>query len=115
MYCMSWPRSRPWRGASTPGGKRGAQFSPDGKDVYYLHQVRVEIANVESHQSKPLAITAEMDVDFCEKMEVFHDEAWSYLGDNYFNPKMNDSTGRPSVRNMNRTWQDRIRLTRCVA
>jgi Tol biopolymer transport system component/C-terminal processing protease CtpA/Prc len=74
---------------STPGGKRGAQFSPDGKDVYYLHQGRVEIANVESHQSKPLAITAEMEVDFSrEKMEVFH-EAWSYLGDNYFNPKMN--------------------------
>ncbi len=44
---------------------------------------------MESHQSKPLAITAEMDVDFSrEKMEVFH-EAWSYLGDNYFNPKMN--------------------------
>ena len=74
---------------STPGSKRNAQFSPDGKDVYYLHQARIEIANVESHQSKPLVVAAEMDVDFAaEKMEVFR-EAWTYLGDNYFNPKMN--------------------------
>ena len=39
--------------------------------------------------AKPLAVTAEMDVDFAaEKMEVFH-QAWTYTRDNFFDPKFN--------------------------
>jgi Tol biopolymer transport system component len=74
---------------STAGAKTGAQFSPDGREVYYLEQGRISIATLETRASRPLAVTAEMDVDFeQEKSEVFA-EAWRYLNDNFFDPKFN--------------------------
>ncbi len=74
---------------SSAGRKSNAQWSPDGKDIFYLEAGRMNSINVESRVAKPLAVSAEMDVDFSrEKMEVFA-EAWSYLRDNFFNPTMN--------------------------
>lgn len=74
---------------SSAGRKSNAQWSPDGKEVFYLEAGRMNSINVESRVAKPLAVSAEMDVDFSqEKMEVFA-EAWSYLRDNYANPAMN--------------------------
>lgn len=74
---------------STAGGKGAAQFSPDSKEVYYLEQGRINIIPVENRQTRPLAVAAEMDVDFArEKLEVFR-EAWTYLRDNFFDPNFN--------------------------
>ncbi len=74
---------------STAGGKSAAQFSPDSKEVYYLEQGRINIIQVENRQSRPLAVAAEMDVDFGrEKLEMFR-EAWTYLRDNFFDPNFN--------------------------
>ena len=74
---------------STPGSKGNAQFSPDGKEVYYLENGRIRAINVESRQVRQINVTADVDVDFAtEKLAVFH-EAWSILADNFFNPKMN--------------------------
>ena len=74
---------------STAGGKSHAQFTPDGKEVFYLEQGRINIINVESRQSRRLAVTAEMDIDFArEKMEVFN-QAWTYLRDVYADPELN--------------------------
>jgi Tol biopolymer transport system component len=74
---------------STPGAKTNAQFSPDGKEIFYLEQGRLAIATIETRQSRPVSMTAEMDVDFSrEKQEVFH-EAWTYLNDNFFDPEFN--------------------------
>jgi Tol biopolymer transport system component len=74
---------------STPGFKRDAQFSQDGKDVFYLQQGRIEAVSVDSRQTRAVNVSAEMDVDFArEKMEVFQ-EAWSYLRDNFVDAKMN--------------------------
>ena len=74
---------------STAGGKGAAQFSPDSKEVYYLEQGRINIIQVENRQARPLAVAAEMDVDFArEKLEVFR-EAWTYLRDNFFDPNFN--------------------------
>jgi Tol biopolymer transport system component/C-terminal processing protease CtpA/Prc len=71
---------------STAGGKGSAQFSPDGKEVYYLEQGRINIVTVDNRQVRPLAVAAEMDVDFSrEKLEVFQ-EAWANLRDNFFDP-----------------------------
>jgi tricorn protease len=71
---------------STAGGKRSAQFSPDSKEVYYLEAGRINIINIENRQTRVLAVTAEMDVDFGrEKVEVFR-QAWTYLRDNFFDP-----------------------------
>ena len=74
---------------STAGAKTGGQFSPDGKEVYYLELGRITIATLDTRASRPLAVTAEMNVDFeQEKTEVFA-QAWTYLNDNFFDPKFN--------------------------
>ena len=83
---------------STAGAKTGAQFSPDGREVYYLEQGRITIATLETRASRPLAVTAEMDVDFeQEKSEVFA-EAWRYLNDNFFDPKFNGADWKRRAR-----------------
>ena len=71
------------------GGKRDAQWSPDGKEVFYLEQGRINSVNVESRQARAVAVSAEMDVNFdAEKMEVFS-QAWRYLADNFADSTMN--------------------------
>jgi Tol biopolymer transport system component/C-terminal processing protease CtpA/Prc len=82
---------------STPGGKSDAQWSPDGKDVFYLEGGKLQTINVENRQSKPVAITAEMDVSFAEeKMEVFH-EAWTFLNENFYDVEFHGASWK-SVR-----------------
>jgi Tol biopolymer transport system component/C-terminal processing protease CtpA/Prc len=74
---------------STRARKSDAQWSPDGKEVFYLEGGRINHITVASRTSHALAVSAEMDIDFSqEKMEVFT-QAWSYLRDNFFNPTMN--------------------------
>jgi C-terminal processing protease CtpA/Prc len=82
---------------STTGGKRDAQWSPDGKEVFFLEQGRINSVNVESRQARPVAVAAEMDVNFdAEKMEVFS-QAWRYLADNFADSTMN-GVDWPAVR-----------------
>ena len=45
-----------------PGPKSDPQFSPDGKEVYFLDAGRIQIVNVETRAVRPLAVTAELDV-----------------------------------------------------
>ena len=72
---------------STPGFKSQAQFSPDGKDVYYVENSRVNIVNLERRDVKPLNVGIEIDVNFArEKMEIFK-QGWRYLRDNFFDDK----------------------------
>ena len=74
---------------STPGFKRDAQWSPDSKEVFYLVQGRINVVPIESRNSRALAVTAEMDVDFAiEKTEVFN-QAWTYLRDSFYDPNFN--------------------------
>jgi Tol biopolymer transport system component/C-terminal processing protease CtpA/Prc len=73
---------------STAGFKSAAQWSPDGKEIWYIENGRINSLNVESRAAKPLSVSAEMDVDFdAQKMAVF-DQAWSFLRDNFFDAKM---------------------------
>jgi tricorn protease len=54
-----------------------------------VEQGRVQAVNADTRQVRRIAVTADMDVDFDqEKLEIFH-EAWSYLGRNFFDAKMN--------------------------
>ena len=73
---------------STPGFKQDAQFAPDSKEVFYLENGRIQVAPLDPRQSPhPLAVTAELDVDFArEKVEVFN-QGWEYMRDNFFDPK----------------------------
>ena len=72
---------------STAGRKNDAHFSPDGKEVYYLEGGRIQIVTVDTRVVKPLAVTAEFDVNFDqEKREVFH-QAWTTVNETYYDPK----------------------------
>jgi tricorn protease len=74
---------------STRGRKDAVQFTPDSKEVFFLDRGNIASMALESRQSKPLAVTAEMDVDFShEKLEVFR-QAWTYIRDQFFDPKFN--------------------------
>jgi C-terminal processing protease CtpA/Prc len=74
---------------STPGLKRNARFTPDSKEVYYLDRGRVSNVTLERREPRPVAVSAELDVDFSrEKIEAFR-QAWSYLRDQFFDEKMN--------------------------
>ncbi|HQR32620.1 MAG TPA: DPP IV N-terminal domain-containing protein, partial [Blastocatellia bacterium] len=72
---------------STPGFKTDAQFSPDGKEVYFLEQGRISIINMDTRQPRPLGVTAELDVDFNqEKLAVFN-QAWTLQRDHFYDDK----------------------------
>ncbi|HET7593109.1 MAG TPA: S41 family peptidase [Rhodanobacteraceae bacterium] len=75
---------------STSGDKADAQFSPDGKAVYYLDDGKlhsVELA--EGSKAKQIDVDAETDVDFArDKMTAF-EQAWTWLRDNFHDPAMN--------------------------
>lgn len=74
---------------STSGNKNSAQWSPDGKEIWYLENGRINIANVESRATRSLGVNAEMDVDFAKEKMVAFNEAWRYLRDNFFDENMN--------------------------
>jgi Tol biopolymer transport system component/C-terminal processing protease CtpA/Prc len=72
---------------STAGPKSDAQFSPDGREVFYLEQGRLSIIPIETRQARAVSVTAELDVDFDrEKMEVFR-QAWTYMRDGFYDDK----------------------------
>jgi len=74
---------------STPGFKSAAQWSSDGKEVWFLEAGRINAVIVDTRIVRPVAVSAELDVDFArEKMAVFT-QAWSFLRDNFFDARMN--------------------------
>ena len=74
---------------STSGGKGQAQWSPDGREVWYVENNRISVVNVESRATRTVNYSAELDVDWAqEKMKVF-EQGWSYLNDNFFDAGFN--------------------------
>ncbi len=72
---------------STANVKSDAQFSPDGKDVYYLESGRINMVNLDRREIKPLAVSLEMNVNFAqEKLEIFN-QGWRYMRDNFYDDK----------------------------
>ena len=85
---------------STPGFKSNAQFTPDGREVFFIQQGRIQRVNVENRQVRALDVTAEFDVDFeTEKMEVFQ-QAWTIQRDHFYDEKFHGADWN-AVRN---TW-----------
>ena len=73
---------------STAGFKSSAQWSPDGKEVFYLEAGRINAITIDSRVTRGINVSAELDADFSkDKMAVFH-TAWSYLADNFFDEGM---------------------------
>lgn len=87
------PSPRPL--TTSPGGKNSAQWSPDSREVWYSENGRITVMTVESRQARPIAVTAELLVDFDNEKHAIFQQAWSYLGMNFFDDKMNgaDWTG----------------------
>ncbi len=72
---------------STPGFKSAAQFTPDGKEVYFLENGRVQIVSMDRREVRPLNLNVDITVNFAqEKMEVFK-QGWRYMRDNFYDDK----------------------------
>lgn len=72
---------------STSGFKTDAQFSPDSKNVYYIENGRLNVADIERRNTHPISINADMNVNFAhEKLEIFK-QGWRYERDNYYDDK----------------------------
>jgi C-terminal processing protease CtpA/Prc len=65
------------------------QWSPDGKEVWYLQNGRINVVTVEGRATRQVAVTAEMDVDFDALKVVMFDEAYRFLRDGFHDSTMN--------------------------
>jgi tricorn protease len=74
---------------ATAGGKADACFTPDSKEVYYLDDGRINVVALDKREPRPVAVTAELDVDFSKEKMVVFDEAWRLLRDDFFDPAFN--------------------------
>jgi Tol biopolymer transport system component/C-terminal processing protease CtpA/Prc len=72
---------------STPAFKSDAQFSSDGKEIYYLENGRVNIVTLDRREVRPLALNLDINVNFAEeKMEIFR-QGWRFMRDNFYDEK----------------------------
>src|SRR5690348_8891765 len=75
---------------STSGDKADAQFDPDGKSVYYLDDGKLySVALAEGSKPKAIALSAEADIDFAQRRMTAFEQAWTWLRDNFHDPRMN--------------------------
>jgi Tol biopolymer transport system component/C-terminal processing protease CtpA/Prc len=72
---------------STSGGKSDAQWSPDGREIYFRESGRPNAVTVESRAVRPIALAAELDVDFAREKDVVFAQAWGWLRDHFYDEK----------------------------
>jgi tricorn protease len=74
---------------STPGDKQDAQFSHDGKRVFYLDAGKIQSLALDG-KSKPeaLDVDAALEVDFDSEKQVVFGQAWSWLRNTFHDPRM---------------------------
>ncbi|HEX9163050.1 MAG TPA: S41 family peptidase [Thermoanaerobaculia bacterium] len=85
---LATDRPVPKQLSATSGRKRSLQFSSDSKEVYYLDGGKIVAATIDPPKTRPVAATAEMDVDFTRERDEAFRQAWTYLHDNFFDPAM---------------------------
>ena len=61
-------------------------FTPDSKTIFYREGGRVVSTPIEGPKPKPLAVNAEMDVDFAAEKKVVFEEAWNTLNRRFYDP-----------------------------
>ena len=74
---------------TTSGPKADVSFSPDGKEVYYLDEGRINAVTLEKRETRAVNVTAELDVDFAVEKFIVFDQAWRLLHDQFFDPAFN--------------------------
>lgn len=72
---------------STPGFKSDAAFTPDGKEVYFVENGRVQIVSVDKREVRPLAVNLEMTVNFADEKRQVFEQGWRYLRDHFYDEK----------------------------
>jgi tricorn protease len=92
----SWPldetaRERPVAKqlTTTAGAKSDVCFTPDNKEVFYLDDGRIQAVTLEKRETRAVAVTAELDVDFAKEKTIVFDQAWRLLHDHFFDPGFN--------------------------
>jgi Tol biopolymer transport system component/C-terminal processing protease CtpA/Prc len=72
---------------STSGDKGDAYWTPDSKELFYLDGGRIHSLAVEGGTPKPLAVNAELEVDFAREKTAVFEQAWSYLRDHFYDER----------------------------
>jgi tricorn protease len=74
---------------TTPGEKSDAQFSGDGKKVFFLDQGKIQwLALDGKDKPKPLAVSAGMEIDFDTEKTVDFQQVWRWLRNDFHDPMM---------------------------
>ncbi|MDX2193713.1 MAG: S41 family peptidase [Gemmatimonadales bacterium] len=73
---------------TTPGAKAFVQWSPDGKELWYTDGGRLSAVVVESRAARGVGVTAELEVDFHEEKVAAFEQAWRWLRNGFFDPRM---------------------------
>jgi hypothetical protein len=74
---------------TTAGAKADVSFTPDSKEVFYLDDGRIQAVTIDNRQTRAVAVTAEMDVDFAQDKTIVFDQAWRLLRDHFFDAAFN--------------------------
>lgn len=74
---------------TTPGEKDDAQFSHDGKRVFYLDAGKIASVALDGEgKAKTLDVDASLDIDFDSEKTVVFEQAWTWLRDTFHDPAM---------------------------
>jgi len=74
---------------TTAGAKADVSFSPDSKEAFYLDAGRIQAVTLDRRETRAVAVTAELDVDFAKEKTIVFDQAWRLLRDHFFDPDFN--------------------------
>ncbi len=70
---------------TTASGKNSLQFASN-TELYFIEQGKLQSVNIENKQTKNIAVTAELDIDFNkEKTEIFK-QAWELQNKGFYDP-----------------------------
>ncbi len=72
---------------ATAGAKQFLQWTPDSNGLVFLEGGKPQSVALDG-KAKPLAIMAELDVDFDQEKAELFDQAWRLLRDNFYDPAM---------------------------
>ena len=74
---------------ATADPKNSAQFSPDGREVYFLEGGTIRVVPVQRGEPRRVNVVAEMDVDYGQERLAVFQQAWTRLRDTFFDQKYN--------------------------
>jgi hypothetical protein len=74
---------------TSAGNKSELQWSADSRELWYLEGGRISAVVVESRAARTVAATAEVDVNFAAEKQAIFRQAWTFLGRNFFDERMN--------------------------